>query len=326
MAAAGGLTFAALFVTATGAWTSQAEPPPQSYPLVAQGDPARADEAQVLGALSIPPQRVDGFELMGVSGLAWDDDEGLLYALSDRGTLFHLRPRLAQGRLADVQVLSAHALRGPDARVLSGSSADAEGLAAMDARNGRRGDSRLLVSFERRPRILEVRPDGSWLASHALPPPLHRREAYASGNKSLEAVAHHPVLGILTAPEQPLRGADARQLAIYALDGRVWHAPRAPHPNSALTAMEVLPDGSLLLLERGFELLPPRVVIWLRQGRIGDDGLIQLETRADLDSSEGWHLDNFEGLARHRGRRFFLISDDNGSPLQNTLLIYMEVR
>ncbi len=320
------LTLATLSLTAAGAGASETGGAPPSPQLSAQEEPARPGEARVLGALSIPPQRVDGAELMGLSGLAWDEDEGLLYALSDRGTLFHLRPHFTQeGRLADVEVLSAHPLRGPGGDVLTGVRADAEGLAAIDARNGRRGDTRLLVAFERRPRILEVRPDGSWLATPALPAPLNRREAYAGANQSLEAVASHPVLGILTAPEQPLRGADAGQLAVYALDGRVWHAPRAPHPNSALTEMEVLPDGSLLLLERAFELLPPRVVIWLRQGRLGDEGALALETRAVLDSSEGWHLDNFEGLARHRARRFFLVSDDNGSPLQNTLLIYLEV-
>ena len=44
-----------------------------------------------------------------------------------------------------------------------------------------------------------------------------------------------------------------------------------------------------------------------------------------IDSSVGWRIDNFEGLARHRGLRFFLVSDDNENALQTTILLYLEI-
>ena len=44
-----------------------------------------------------------------------------------------------------------------------------------------------------------------------------------------------------------------------------------------------------------------------------------------LDTSQGWSVDNFEGLARHRGMKFFLVSDDNFKGIQRTLLVYLEL-
>jgi hypothetical protein len=36
-------------------------------------------------------------------------------------------------------------------------------------------------------------------------------------------------------------------------------------------------------------------------------------------------VDNFEGIAHHRDNRYFLVSDDNNSALQSTVLVYFEI-
>jgi hypothetical protein len=36
-------------------------------------------------------------------------------------------------------------------------------------------------------------------------------------------------------------------------------------------------------------------------------------------------VDNFEGLSRHQGAKFFMVSDDNFNALQKTLLVYFEL-
>ena len=36
-----------------------------------------------------------------------------------------------------------------------------------------------------------------------------------------------------------------------------------------------------------------------------------VETLVTFDTDKGHQLDNFEGLAHHRGNRFFVVSDDN---------------
>ncbi len=46
---------------------------------------------------------------------------------------------------------------------------------------------------------------------------------------------------------------------------------------------------------------------------------------AKLETEKGWNIDNFEGLAKVDKNRYLMISDDNGSPLQKTLLVLFEV-
>ncbi len=40
---------------------------------------------RLLGALRLANTQINGLRLCGLSGLAWDEDEGLLYAISDYG-------------------------------------------------------------------------------------------------------------------------------------------------------------------------------------------------------------------------------------------------
>ena len=94
-------------------------------------------------------------------------------------------------------------------------------------------------------------------------------------------------------------------------------------------ALECLPDGDVLVLEREFTPAFLRLVITLRRVQLpagaAADSRLKSETLAVLDSSQGWRRENFEGLARHRGNRFFMISDDNDTLFQRTLLVYFEI-
>ena len=47
------------------------------------------------------------------------------------------------------------------------------------------------------------------------------------------------------------------------------------------------------------------------------------EEIARFDSSQGWAVDNFEGVAHHIDNRYFIVSDDNANPQQKTLLVYL---
>ncbi len=282
---------------------------------------------RLLGSVALSRTFVAGLELGGLSGLAWDEDESRLYALSDRGSLFHLRPQLDDGRLVGVEVLTAFALRDRRNRVLTGRHADAEGLVLQRANNGISGDSLLAVSFEREPRITLFGPDGRYVDSLRLPADLRDSGRYADPNTALEALTWLPEPGFLTAPERPLTGAGDGTIGLFALDGRSWRYPLLVTPNASLVDMEALPDGGLMMLERGYGLMFFPMVISLRYTRIsaGNAGeRLPVTTLAVLDSSRGWSVDNFEGLARHRGLKFFMVSDDNFNALQKTLLVYFE--
>ena len=61
---------------------------------------------------------------------------------------------------------------------------------------------------------------------------------------------------------------------------------------------------------------------------VGDGGesvLAAVETVALLDTAQGYQIDNFEGLTRHKGNRFFMVSDNNDLFVQRTLLLYFEL-
>jgi hypothetical protein len=284
---------------------------------------------RLLGALDLTGIVYKGLKLTEISGLAWDDDEALLYALSDQGRIFHLRPEFHDGLLSGVQIVAAYPLRDAGGRVLRGRRADAEGLEVENARNGRHGDSRLIISFERIPRIQHYEPNGRLAGTVELTETLRDISKFSGTNKALETVTVHPSLGILTGPEWPLRGGAPDRLQIFAMNGDVWDIPRADNEAAALVSLEAMPDGSLIVLQRSVRMSILRIVIGLYRitafGTARAGTTLPLETLAQFDSAAGWRVDNFEGLARHRGAHFFMVSDDNERPIQRTILVYLQV-
>jgi len=286
----------------------------------------RIGQLRALGLLELPSRTVNGLRLAGLSDLAWDDDDGVLYALSDLGALFGLRPVFRDGRLTDLGLVSAAPLLRPDGnRRLRHWQADGEGLDIANGRNGRRGDAELIVSFEGEPpRVARYRPDGTFVREEPLPAPLRDTAPYRSANKTLESVCLHPRAGLITTPEQPRRDDPEGRARLHALSGSSWTYPR---PHGGVVALECLPNGDVLLLERDFQPTQLRTVISLHRLRLPrrSNDLVEMTRLATLDSDTGLKLDNFEGLARHRGNRFFLVSDDNDVFLQRTLLLYVEI-
>lgn len=293
-------------------------------PHVAPGETYGA--IRLLGTVVLDAARIDGLVLGGLSGLAWDEDDARLYALSDVGTLFELRPRFEDGRLAGVEALAAHRLLDGQGRPLERPRNDAEGLVVQNADNGRPGDSVLVVSFERYPRIRRFRPDGHAVDDVPLPEPLRHTERYESPNKALESLAWMPGRGFLTAPERPMAGDEEGMVRLFSVSsGASWGYPLASTPNASLVDLEALPDGTLLCLERGHGLLFLPMITTLRRARIDwstPGSMAEVATLATLDTSEGFSVDNFEGLTRYHGLEFFMVSDDNFNDLQKTLLVH----
>lgn len=280
---------------------------------------------RLLGAVSLNQIRIDGQLVAELSALAWDRDEGILYAVSDGGRLFHLKPEFEDGMLTGVAGLAGYPLREGDGTPLRGRRADSEGLALENADNGVRGDSRLVIVFERNPRLARYTPGGRLVDELPLPERLRSVANYASANKSLESVARHPDFGWLVAPERPMAGEAAGFIPVWNLGGTAWSYPLRNVPNASLVAMEVLPDGSLVTLERGHGLLYLPVITSIRRTSLkGAPVSLNPTTSAVFDSSRGWRVDNFEGLTRLEGLRFLLVSDDNESSMQKTLLLQIE--
>lgn len=292
---------------------------------VAVGD--RYMGIRLLGNLRLPSTSVDGLTPHGLSGLAWDEDAAILYALSDKGMLFHLRPYFQGDMLHDVQFLAAYQLQNAEGKPLRAPFADAEGLVIANGANGVSGDSELLISFEVKVRVARYSPTGKWLGEEPLPEPIENAKYYASSNTALEAIALHDRWGVLLAPERSPRGWRIGYVPIFTLDGKYWAYPLYKAPESSLVAMEALADNSLLTLERAFVSLLQPLYIVLRRTHLPENRYVALVVKdvAVFATSQGWLLDNFEGLTLHRNHRFFMISDDNSRALQSTLLVYFEL-
>ncbi len=150
---------------------------------------------------------------------------------------------------------------------------------------------------------------------------------FHSKNKGLEALVWHPKYGLVTAGEYPLKKLPKNIQTLYSVDGKRWNFYRSKEPHSALTALEVLDNGNFLLLERSFNgIFKPKVII-LRELQIDKctQNLCPTRLLARFDSSQGWAVDNFEGLTKVGKNRFLMISDNNDNFYQKTLLIYFQV-
>jgi hypothetical protein len=278
--------------------------------------------------LQLQNPTVDGMRFSQLSGLAWDDDDGILYAISDKGFLFHLQPIFENGVLTGLKLLKAVHLRElGSGKPLKGTRADCEGLDILHGRNGRKGDSELVISFERFPRIVRYRPDGYAISEYPLPAPLNDARMYQDPNEMLESVCVDSKLGILTVPEVPLKGERQGVTRIFNLDGKFWVYPL--RTGNRISAMECLGNNRVMVLESNFTGVLGRLEVFLKLATLSPNASptepVPVETAVALDSSKGQQIDNFEGLARHRGNRFFLVSDDNDLFIQRSLLMYFEL-
>lgn len=275
---------------------------------------------ELLGSLSLKGDPA----LAELSGLAWDEDEQLLRAISDQGRVLELAPRFSNGRLSQIELIAAHPLRDQRGKPLRGSWSDAEGLTLENSANGIRGDSRLIISFERHHRIERYHPDGAWHSTLPLPDLLRQSGYRPKSNRGMEAVTLHPQQGIITGPEYP---PENQSHYLISASGRTWqYQPK--EADGALMALDALPNGDLILLERAYTSIFAPWVISLTRIRAADlanSKTVPTELIARFDSGQGWLTQNMEGLTRHQGMHFFMVSDDGDMPWAQTQLVYFKI-
>jgi len=249
--------------------------------------------------------------LHGLSDLkVWPD--GRILAVGDEGDLLeaHLVLDYA-GRPTGLKDARLTPVVGEDGQPLTGrgkAESDAEGIAEFP--NGDR-----LISLEEHDRILFYPHTGG-------PPTLAPApDVKWVSNKGMEALAIYPpggkdayVVGVEATGETfvcHLSGACAKDRTVELKDG------------FELSAIEVLSGGRMAYLLRAFDPLHGvRAILRI----VGADG--QVEDQLEL--ARPLTVDNFEGLAAapspSGGLRFYLISDDNFSKSQRTLLVAFDWR
>jgi hypothetical protein len=255
----------------------------------------------------------------GLSGLLASRDGRRVTAVSDKGDLFRLDLVYGpNGALSGVAGTDVIRLTDNDGEPLEGGSrSDAESL-AEDGAGG------LLVAFERKHRIVRHAAPDAPAALVPLPPQL----VLSPRNGGIEALARLADGRLLALSEglrtdrglmgwigAPGAGSEADwQPLTYPYDGR-----------NVPTGATLLPGGDVLVVERRYS---PLEGLGTRLRRVPGreltaGSLISGDILADLREPDT--VDNFEGVAVFQGGdgalRVLLISDDNFSPLQRTLLL-----
>ena len=313
------LALAALMANAACAQERFATGQGETRPLrFSDSDPGQTQFGKLdfLGGLEWSSDRAD---FGGFSGMLLDDD-GTLTAITDKA--HWARAKLIfnpQGGLAAIEGLEVWRLYETEDTFLQRPDTDAEAVT-------RDGDD-LLIAFEGNHRVSRFAGLGA---------PEQRLEnlpdfSHLGNNKGLEALLQLPDGRLLMASEEPPSDAEGNDHVGWIMQGdkaerfRIKRAGRY-----SLTDLALGPDGeTVYLLERRYSLLggPGMRIRRFPLADVAPGVLIEGEALIDLGA--GHAVDNMEALVARRGAsgetELFVLSDDNFSMRQRTLLLHFRV-
>ncbi|MEL6791080.1 MAG: esterase-like activity of phytase family protein [Pseudomonadota bacterium] len=253
----------------------------------------------------------------GFSGFDVGADGQSFTALSDRGfwlegTLIHD----VDGTLTDVSDLRMAPLTDDQGAALQGRAADSEGLHPT-------GEG-FLVSFEREPRVAHYR-------RQAAKPPVLDRIIVNYGaldhlrtNQSLEGVTRSERGQIIVGVQHNKDRPDQHQF--YRSPQDAFYLARTKPFYLTEIAFH---RARLFLLERHYSKKTGQMIRVSMATVTGTDLPLETSTPVELARFDGSdRIDNFEGMAlrTHDGRtQIFMISDDNFSGKQKTLLMQFDL-
>ncbi len=261
----------------------------------------------------------------GLSGL-WRHADGIgLVALTDNAQWLTAELAYSGGRLSGLSSAALAPILGEDGVPLRRTRAyDTEGLAIT-------GEGIAYVGIER---VHEVRRfdwarDGVQARGVALPMPAETRDLPANGSFEAVAVAPpgHPLAGAVLAIAEEARSGEAAPTRGWVLTGpHRFEFEVARSSDFDITDAAFLPSGEMLLLERRYS--PARGVA-CRMRRIAADAIrpgATIDGGIIFEADGTSVIDNMEGMALHRDAAtgatvVTLVSDDNFSPLQRTVLL-----
>ncbi|WP_297440672.1 esterase-like activity of phytase family protein [Sulfurimonas sp.] len=270
------------------------------------------NKIKVLDAKLLHIEALNGVKVSELSGLAYRN--GVVYAVGDKGYLYTFSIDVKNSKIDKLILTKAYRLQTKNGKKLD--SYDSEGLDFM-------GDD-LLISFERKHRVDLYTTDGIKIKSIKINNKLKKLDNYKSENKGLESVTFNYLYGVVTAPEKPLINVNKSYHRLYTK-----HDIYKFKAKGSVTGLEFINDTKILVLLRNFNYLTRRRKTSLVSVDLNDcdtHHVCKSELLALFDSSKGWHIDNFEGLTKIGKNKFLMISDDNDSFFQKTLLVLFEIR
>lgn len=277
-------------------------------------------QVDVLDTLVLDAPRVDGLKISELSGLAYDHMQDVLFAVSDKGRLFSFKLDLTGDNIAVLLPLAGHRLVDPNGARMIDQGFNAEDIALYE-------DGTLAIVSETGPQIARFSRQGVWIENVNVPAALRDPAAQRSKKDGLESLALHPTLGLLSAPEEPLEHRERRTQTIYAATGQSFSYDTAEIGTTSIKAMDALPDGRLIVLERDVAADGVSLVPWLRLLNPGDctKGLLCKTQVAKVEIPKISDAD-FEGLARLTDELFLIVSDDKIDGEQRSVFGLLRVR
>lgn len=246
-----------------------------------------------------------------------------LTAFSDAGAWMSARFAPEEGVLADPRIGT---LYGGDPADIEKKEFDTESAVPL-------GSAGYLLAFEQTHRVERLGALGGALTRVSLPPRVFKG---LGRNAGYEAMAWDHQGGLLLLPEN---GVDWKgRLTGYRVSSPVEDPVAVrfyvkPPKDMSVTALKMTQDGTGLAIGRSYSPLRARTsgdgthihVLRFQRDQLAEDAAIDLESLAFLKAP--FSVDNFEALAllSEDPLRFAVLSDDNFSSSQRTLLMVFEV-
>ncbi len=261
----------------------------------------------------------------GFSGLWRSPDGTELVSITDNGFWLTARPRSQGGRIVALDGAELAPILGASGKPLHRSRYyDTESLTIADGV--------AYIGVERTHDILRFDWARESVAARARIVSVPREVKRLPSNRGLEAIgvapAGHPLAGAVIAIAERSGGEDESTLG-FIFGGRqpgLFQLTR--HDGFDITDLAFLPGGDMLVLERWYRSLRG---VGMRIRRIAGAGIkpgALLDGPYLIEADLGQEIDNMEGLSVHleQGKTILsLISDDNFSFLQRTILLEFEL-
>jgi hypothetical protein len=253
--------------------------------------------------------------LIGVnelSALAYDGKT--LYALSNLSVLHHFKIELSNNKIKSIKLIKSMNLKTKKNKILKKNKSDSEGMVYAN--------KQLYISFERKPRVNIYTLNGKKIKKYKIKKHLRDIKNYRAKNKALESIAFNNKYKLLVAPEVALKNEDKNYHTIYAKNNIYRFKASAK-----LTAMEFMNEDEILVLQREFSYVGFKRTIILSKVSLNKckNNICKCTLLKKFQSNEELELDNYEGLTKVSKNKYLMVSDDNDSLLQKTILVYFEI-
>ncbi len=272
----------------------------------------------------------------GWSDLAVSIDGSEILSISDEA--HWMRARLtydADGDLAGASLIRIVDMRDRQGKIMRGKQGDAEGL-MLERPHDLYGP--VAVSFEGDVRVWRY-DLSKGLNAKPTPVPIGDWAKKLNQNQQIEAIARLNADTFIAFGESPVQEGDdiLAALETYPGKGRRGLANSRPlsvipHDPFSITSAARAPDGhGIYILERRFSIVGGlgMEMRYIRADDIRPGARLDGEVLANLSFQDA-NIDNMEGLAIREGAKgetfFYIISDDNYSPLERTLLLMFELK